>query len=62
MSYNSQDYEDEMMDKEMDEDMDDDMGRNAQQLAQDHGGEFLGSGHATNLDDMDHEQMLKAME
>jgi len=30
MSYNSQDYEDEMMDKEMDEDMDDDMGRNAQ--------------------------------
>jgi hypothetical protein len=30
MSYNSQDYEDEMMDKEMDEDMDEDMGRNAQ--------------------------------
>ena len=32
MSYNSQDYEDEMMDKEMDEDMDEDMGRNAQEL------------------------------
>jgi len=61
MSYNLEDDEDGDNDDPAQIDLNM-IGRNVQGMAQANGGEFLGSGHATNLDDMDHEQMLKVME